>query len=308
MQVLIFVVGMAFAFVATLASVTESREALLWAWSTFAVVVALFAWDFRRDAFRAAPFALMYGLGTATIAGAVVRYSEGTHLNGAALCAVGLVTAVAAGRILWRTQRAPEPLGNPLKTHAIGPLYEVDGVQLAVGPQLQSVRPGAGVSVRIVVQNCWDTPRRVQVSLRRAGGVLGARGEVLWQNPELLSLPEAGAMALELPVVAVPKAKGLFTLLVSVDVGAADRPGVRIRLRRVATLQRSGSGLRGVFVAMAQARGANTLSASIRVKGRAVDTPVEAEASPEWTVLASPSHVDIGVAKRSLEAAGYVLS
>jgi hypothetical protein len=310
MQLLIFVIGIGFVFSATFYSALGSQEALTTASVTFSLLVLLAALAIRRDAFRAAQPVLVFGLLACAISGAVVRFLDGDHPYASALCALGLLVAIWAGRLIWRVQRAPEPLGDLLRRQAHGPIFELDGVQLTVAPRQQALRPGAEGQLILIAQNCWDRPRRLKIGVGRAGVYFGVRGELLWQAPQEVTLPPAAVLALEVPLWARPGTKGVFTLVFRVEIGRADRPGTRVRIRRAAALQQHGAAVQRVFGGLGDSR-AKTLSAVVQVKGKAAEPPiktVDTVAAPVWTVLQEPSQLEIGVAKRSLEALGYRMS
>lgn len=154
-------------------------------------VVGALALQWRSDPVAATQVFVVLSFILAVIMGAVAWYSSPAPLSVvllAALSALGFIGGTA--RYLW-SQSGKNDVGNPLLALVgRGAILEYEGLQFALEP----VSTDFGGVLRMVLQNCYDGPRKLYVTLEPASGFAERRAIGVL-------VPPLAVLKIELPVV-----------------------------------------------------------------------------------------------------------
>lgn len=193
------------------------------------VVVAGLAYEARRDFWRTANFVMWICTAPVLVAGVIVGVGESTS---ARLKAVGvglpfLALGLTSLAFVIRNQLAKDDVPNPLQERfPKSRIWEAEGVQWSGASNTPVVGP-EGAWLSIFLQNCIAAPRRVQITLQDAGGLLMRSGGL--GLPPLLpvELGPGDVGVLHVPIVPTGTHRGDVHLYVA--VAADGPPGKRMR-------------------------------------------------------------------------------
>lgn len=183
------------AVVAGISMVTASSEdAVSWlpwvlGFSLFVVLALVFIWrlsPFTATLFFTGMSTMLAGLMALLIGRATTHHTLVTTIGAlsAAACVGGAVT-------LLRLRRKTSDVGNPLSVLAsVDPIFEFNGIQFVADTR---VAPWGGV-LRMLLQNCYDAPRTLTVTLNPTSG--DAERQVT-----SIPVPPLGVLRVEIPCV-----------------------------------------------------------------------------------------------------------
>jgi hypothetical protein len=126
--------------------------------------------------------------------------------------------------IVWAS-RTGEHLKGIHDFEAIGALFESNELQFTVSWNPEPVGPGQFVEVKVMVQNCVDEPRRLQLEVK--GGMRSPVTPISY-----LEAIEPGCIVeVQVPVAVPAIAEGSFSFVIDVQ-GSGSKMGRRVRLQR----------------------------------------------------------------------------
>lgn len=182
----------------------------------------------RHDRYAFAMFSTVLAFVTGLFTGAVALLGEDPHPVAAAVALLALAALFGSVRYLVRSQFGREVLPNVLRERYDRALiHEVDGVQFVAEYGPHEPMAGAAVGIRVVVQNCWDAKRTLVFGLKTETRIALDRAGLHYAPEPRVEVPGASVVALTIPVLVHPRAKGRFTLLVSPRVEGTG--GTRVR-------------------------------------------------------------------------------
>ncbi|HYQ05193.1 MAG TPA: hypothetical protein VER96_41245 [Polyangiaceae bacterium] len=193
------------------------------------VVIAGLAYEARRDIWRTANFVAWICTAPVLVAGVVVVIGES---NEARLKALGVVVpflalGLASLVFVLRNQLAKDEVPNLLQERfPKARIWEAEGVQWS-GVSNTAIVGADGAWLSIFLQNCVAAPRKVQITLQDAGGLLGLSGGLSWPAlvPVELGAGEVGALHLRI----TPTGTRSGDVRLYIAVAADGPPGKRMR-------------------------------------------------------------------------------
>lgn len=193
------------------------------------VVLAGLAYEARRDVWRTANFVMWICTAPVLVAGVIVGIGES---NSARLKALGVglpflaLGLVSLGFVI-RNQLAKDDVPNPLQERfPKSQIWEAEAVQWS-GVSNTSVVAHEGAWLSIFLQNCVSAPRRVQITLKDAGGFLMQSGGLSWPPLLPVELGPGDVGVLHIPITPTGTRRGGLHLYVA--VAADGPPGKRMR-------------------------------------------------------------------------------
>ena len=201
------------------------------------VVVLGFLLEMRRDAYSASMVLTVVSFVTAFLTGAVAWFGAESHPLAWTFAILSTATFVSCVVYLFRTQyrrgSLPDILRQRFDRRSI---LEVDGVQFVVAYGPLEIGGGECVQINVVAQNCWNEPRTLWFGLDVGTRLSLDRAGLLFEREPSVTIPGAAVVAMTIPVVAQPEAKGRFVLHAKPKVEGSG--GARVRHSRARTLGR----------------------------------------------------------------------
>lgn len=138
---------------------------------------------------------------------------------GLAMAALAVAFAANLARLRYAKDTLPDILHREFPS---APIYEVDGVQFVSANMPGIVAPGETARFQLMLQNCGDHERTIEVEIK------GPKGFTLDRPPEV-RLPPAATGLLTIPVATKPNVRGKAVFYFTVAVSG--ERGTRVRQR-----------------------------------------------------------------------------
>lgn len=192
------------------------------------------SYEYRRDLDAALTFLSVFLIIVAICAGTFVFSARQPGNISKAITVVAILGGLSLGFATYRRQTAPDSPAFPdllRQGSAKAPIYERDGIQFV--PYFQPGTRDQPHFATFVLQNCFDAPRQVNLTLTPGSSFAAKRLRL--QSRINIEMGAAEVIRLSLPVVS-PTYPGTYSLFFDISVSGSG--GQRVRLRRAKVPER----------------------------------------------------------------------